>query len=52
MDSEVPSRFEQLWSIEQVADYLAMSTEDPVRVAVPQVRAAELPAREQGPIPA
>ena len=49
---EVPSRFEQLWSIEQAAEYLAMSTEDPLRVAVPEVRAAELPAGQQGPLPA
>ena len=25
MDNEVPSRFEQLWTIEEVATYLAMS---------------------------
>jgi hypothetical protein len=26
MEQEVPSRFEQLWSIEQTAEYLALST--------------------------
>jgi predicted DNA-binding transcriptional regulator AlpA len=26
MQDEVPSRFEQLWSIDQVAQYLALST--------------------------
>ena len=26
MEQEMPSRFEQLWSIEQTAEYLALST--------------------------
>jgi excisionase family DNA binding protein len=26
MEPEIPSRFEQLWSIEQAAEYLALST--------------------------
>ncbi len=49
---EVPSRFEQLWSIEQAADHLALSTKTLYGWRVPEVRPAELPPREQGEVPA
>jgi hypothetical protein len=52
MEQEVPSRFEQLWSIEQTAEYLALSTKTLVRLALPEVRAAELPAWQQSAVPA
>lgn len=44
MEQELLSRFEQLWSIEQTAEYLSPCRKDAVRVALPQVRSAELPA--------
>jgi hypothetical protein len=46
------SRFEQLWSIEQVAFLPGPLDQDHVRLAVPKVRPAELSARQQDPLPA
>jgi hypothetical protein len=50
MEQEVPRKFEQLWSIDQVAEYLAMSPQTLYGWRCRKY-AAELQTREQGPLP-